>query len=250
MPYYRRRRFTARRPTRSRRRFGRKRRSTYRRRRGGRYNHQSRPMGFPATKLVSFRYVSQVQLDPAAVGPIVAFDTYRATSIYDPEYFTGGHRPMGATQWNNFYQRYIVIGSKIRVKPVKLVGSEQAVTEAPGAVYGLILTADTAPPSATVISASMEQGLGRWRYTSVSGFSSGRSLSLGYSCKRFWNITDVKDVGARLGSSFNNNPTDNAYFVLYYAGLNPVTEPAPLDFVVTITYKCVLSVPNILPQSV
>lgn len=203
-------------------------------------------MPFPANKVVTFKYVTYYNIEPNLLNP-VNYAVFRANSIYAPEQAFGGHRPMGVDQWGAFYQQYCVIGAKITVKPVQYITEEEPVSQSPPGVYGIILSRDTNPPSSTVIQAAMEQGLGVWRYSTISGVSAGSALSLGYSAKKFWNITNVNDNRDYIGSGFGSDPPALAYWTLYYGGVPTSNYPAPLTFVVTIRYKCTLAVPQILP---
>lgn len=217
-------------------------------RRGGRYNRNSRPQPFPANKTVTLKYVVGYYLAPG-VGNAIPYAVFRANSIYDPEYAVGGHRPLGTDQWNVWYQQYVVTGAKITVKPVLAIAAEQPVAQSPPGVYGIILSRDPNPPSVSTILDNMEQGLGVWRYTTTSGVSAGKSLSLGYSARKFWNISNVNDNRVSIGAGFGADPTYQAYWTLYFGGIDPLIYPSPVSFVVTIQYRCSLAVPQILPFS-
>jgi len=44
------------------------------------------------------------------------YDQFVGNGIFDPYYATGGEQPMGFDQWNNFYNKHVVTGSKIVCK--------------------------------------------------------------------------------------------------------------------------------------
>lgn len=43
-------------------------------------------------------------------------DAFYGNGLYDPYVAAGGEQPMGFDQWNNFYNKHVVIGSGIRVQ--------------------------------------------------------------------------------------------------------------------------------------
>jgi hypothetical protein len=58
-------------------------------------------------------------LDPAAVGAGVQ---YASNSIFDPNLTATGHQPLSHDQWSQFYQHYLVMGSKITIKVLNYEG--------------------------------------------------------------------------------------------------------------------------------
>lgn len=251
MPYFRRRRRTTRRTTRPGRRF-RRRTATYRRRRGrrggsGKRYNKYNPLGFPNNKIVTFKYNCYYNLAPDPLGPLATV-VFRTNSIFDPEVSFGGHKPMGVDQWGAFYQQYCVIGSKITARVSQARSAVSVASEGAGSVFGIILSRNPAPPSTVDVQPAMEQGLGTWRYSNLTGKPS--SVSLGYSAKRYWNIQSVKDNWSFIGAGFGADPTYQSYWSFYYGALDYANAtPSAITVNFTIRYKCILSVPQYLPQS-
>jgi len=71
--------------------------------------------GMPSKKVVRMRYSDDVIINPEVPGQGIAH-VLRLNSIHDPDYTTSfaDHQPMGHDEWANFYQRYHVIGVKLR----------------------------------------------------------------------------------------------------------------------------------------
>lgn len=59
---------------------------------------------FPRSSLVSMRYADEIQY----TGTPAYTHSFRANSLFDPDYTGTGHQPMGFDQWSNFYSKYRV----------------------------------------------------------------------------------------------------------------------------------------------
>lgn len=196
--------------------------------------------GFPVNKIVKMRYVTSIRMDPAAGGS--ALFRFRANSINDPDETGAGHQPLGHDQWAQFYNHYIVVGSKITAKFTATTASE---TSALCAVY---LSDDPFTPTTAL--EVIEQGLAHWKSGCLStNGQSAMSVVNTFSAKKFFNLTDVKDNAARIGSYFDGDPNDQAVYTLYYAALNGLADLTAIDVLVTIEYSCVLSEPKSLAVS-
>jgi len=182
------------------------------------------------------RYVEQVSINPG-IGSTSGY-AYRANSIYDPNYSGVGHQPMGHDQWANFYNHYVVIGSRIKVTATAEDAGDPM-------VWGIILNDDATAPSG--VSALIETGRGTYCFTGAVS-KTGRVRSLNYSPRRFHNITNIKDYRA-LGATFGSNPTEEAYYVIWAASMNTATEPGQMDFIVQIDYLVAMQEPKDLSTS-
>lgn len=102
----------------------------------------------------------------AGGGPV--FLVYRGNSIFDPEFATGGLQPPGFDQWMDFYQRFIVHASKIKV------GFTTAGTDAQSQVARccIIPTPNVSNPFTTYESAAANP------YSKVTQFTIGDITSL------------------------------------------------------------------------
>lgn len=72
---------------------------------------------------------------------------------------------------------------------------------------------------------------------------------LNYSTKSFFNVADVKDNFDRLGASFANSPSEQAYFQLFVAPTDGATTGNVVRCTVKITYNVALSEPKNIGQS-
>lgn len=195
------------------------------------------PSGMPAIKVTSLRYVEDLERVSTA-GTLNNY-MFSANNIFDPNVTGTGHQPMGHDQWAILFNHYIVLGSKITIKVIPT-----AATTSPANV-GIYLT-DTVVPPYTTASEFVEARRGVVK-SLVPGTTRTTYLSNTFSCKKFFNIKDVKDNALRLGAVMNNSPTDQAVFDFWYQTVDGAT--ATVYFQVIIDYIVMFSEPKDLVQS-
>lgn len=188
--------------------------------------------GQPKSKVVKMRYADQIALN-AGIGA-AAFYTFRAGSIFDPDYTGTGHQPMGHDQWAQFYNHYVVLGAKITVT----FSNEDA---GDPMIAGVLLNDDTSLTSATVTSI-IENGKGAYCHLDTGGGPGIRRISQKYSAKKFFKC-DVKDR-TDLKATFGTNPTEDAYFVVWTAAMNTGSDPSVVYATVKIDYIVLMSEPK------
>lgn len=217
-----------------------RRKRSYKKRRGVFRLQRQMPVGFPKTNMVKLRYVDSVQLN--AIAGVIDTYVFRANSIFDPNFTGIGHKPNGMDQWGNFYNHYVVVGSKIKV-----TWATTSVTTTGGlSVRGVFLSDDTT--YSTSLTDLLEQSQSR-RSTALPSTTKPTVTVKGYSAKKFFNITNITDNWSRLGANFGVNPQEIAFFVLYYGNANASVDPIAVTALVEIDYICVFSEPKELPQS-
>lgn len=217
-------------------------------RRGGKYRRGLAPtnyIGFPKNKIVKMRYVDTYT---AVADDVYAQVNYRANSIYDPNHLTGGHQPLGYDQWEQFYNHYVVLGSKITVQ---LTSGYQANNNDSVIFWSYLSDDTTLSPISTTDTSLIENGKAKYRITN-GNMQIGKPIVLTtkYSAKKFFNVDDVKDNLTRLGAAFGANPTEEAYFCF---GVGPISGNTNLSgrwtFLVTVDYIVEFSEPKELLQS-
>lgn len=219
-----------------------KRKRTYKKRRGVFRLQKSMPVGFPKTNVVKLRYVESFEINPTTGA--LGYHRFRANSCFDPNYTGTGHQPNGFEQWSQFYNHYVVIGSKINVR----FTLASLTTDTGGMmVCGVSLTDDvTSTSSLTLL---LEQSQTR-KTTGVFNFNNNpRSASKGYSAKKFFNVTNISDNWSRLGALVTASPNEEAYFSVYVGNANAAIDPPTLTCLATIEYICMFSEPKELPES-
>lgn len=199
-------------------------------------------MGFPKQQVVTLRYSDGfllTQADPSHV--------YRANSPYDPDY-TGviaGHQALGWDQWAQFYDHYVVIGSKITVH--MNYGEGGNAVPCVGYIY---LDDDQ---GTYTLNQLVESGVGKTRFLGMTEGKQGPvSIRNTYSAKKFFNITNTKDNVDRLGAAVTANPSEDVYFNVGILPYSDQVSAEAEDIVtgrVTIDYIVLFSEPKTLPTS-
>lgn len=196
---YRRRRRRYRRPT--------YRRKSYRRR----YKKMKmRVGGFGSSKMVKLRYASAFSMTIPADGNL-QIKRYRANSVYDPDWNTGGHQPMNFDTYAALYHKYTVLGSKLTMKYICHQGGT---TTGVPMIVGVMTNDDETETAYSNIHALIENG--RIKYNveaqSVDSYSGKPKVITKYfSAKKFFRVRDVVD-NHQLGALVTQNPSQHAYF--------------------------------------
>jgi len=115
---------------------------------------------------------------------------------------------------------------------------------------GAVLSDDATIGAITGGDSLLENSHTRWKYSPGYVNSNPRlNVSLKYSAKKFFNVTNVKDNLTRLGATFGSNPTDQAFYNVFISSPGGgLTSPA-YNVVVMIDYIVALSEPKELAQS-
>lgn len=197
--------------------------------------------GFPSNRVVKMRYAEQIRMDAGVAQK--AFFNFRANSIFDPNETGGGHQPLGHDQWAQFYNHYIVIGSKITC-------TYTATTNAGSpSIYGIYLSDDTTVPLTAL--QICEQGLAKWKAAPLAtdGGQPARKIFNTFSAKKFFNINDVKDNRSTIGASFNSNPSDVAIYHMFTQAMDNLANPPAVDVLIIIDYIVMMQEPKTLDGS-
>lgn len=202
-------------------------------------------VGFPRTTMVKLRYCDGVQIDPPPGG--LGTHNFRANSCYDPDATGVGHQPMNFDLWSQLYNHYTVVGAKITARFFDDAASFTGL----GFVGGINLSDDS---TFTLTSGTMmEQGLSKYRMafnTQTANAGRGVVVSRGFSCKKFFNITNPMDNTARVGAPTSANPSELAHFIVFVGPLP--SQTADIDafqVAITIDYIVIFSEPREQPQS-
>lgn len=196
--------------------------------------------GFPASKIVKLRYVSDsFTINPSLSG--VATHVFRANSIQDPDFTGVGHQPYGHDTWQTLYNHYTVIGSKITVRLQTSSGNAANSF----ALAGLGLRDDST--ATTTLGLAVESGRCSFRYLGTDDAKNGMiRMTKGYSCKKWFGKT--YNASGTQRAAFGNNPSEEVFYhvsVESAAGddLGAVYGQAVIEYI------CLLQEPKDLGQS-
>lgn len=205
------------------------------------YQRRYIPAGLPSKQVYRLKYATQVTLDAAAAS--TAAHVFKANGLNDPDLTGVGHQPRAWDQLKEFYEHYIVIGSKCKAtftsgattsnyQPSSLVGIELDSDATPAQTLTDWLERDDRNQSSSALAMAQTKG--------------GNAVSVvkTYSPKRFYNIKDIKDNFNRLGAAVSTDPSELAYFNVMTASMDSGTNPGSISAVVEIDYLVLLSEPK------
>lgn len=173
---------------------------------------------FPRRMRSILRY-SQTFTLTSILPSIPVWQTFRAASIYDPDYTAVGHQPYGHDTLATIYNHYHVIQSDIKLT---------ATSEGSNNIMGLMLTDDVSIYS---------------NYDSMREVKPGKVLPLGqgpipssltmrYNYKKQFGNLQRDDLSALYG----NNCLEDMYFICWVEAATNTTVASSCTFMANITY--------------
>lgn len=199
-------------------------------------------MGVPRSKLVTMRAGVYATLSNPSTINFLSYQLVSANSINDPDATGIGYQPYGHDQWHEFYAKYIVVGAAIRV-----TFTSNASINSHGGCVGLHL--GDAPSWAAGVSTPQvlletpRTVMRQWNTRTWDSIT----LKMGYSPKKFWGLTNLKDVRDYQGASFNANPLHRAYWTVFISGYG--YDINSCQVAITVDYKVLMLDPYTLTTS-
>lgn len=205
--------------------------------------------GFPMSKLVKLKYVTEIQLDAASNA--VAVHNFMSNGIFDPDVTGVGHQPLGHDQWASVYDRYTVVGAKIKATPIATSSAGLSPS-----YYGVILQDSSDALSTPSMSPTelLEQKLtsnGPKTFGSTISNNAGtRTVSAvkHFSAKKFFGTKSVTGSGSAYSADFGASPVEQVYFTVWSASAGG-NNPTSFTMNVEIEYICLLQQPVTLARS-
>jgi len=192
-----------------------------------------RKIGMPGmSRIVKFRFVQFTSLNPGTTN--IVSQPFRCNDIFTPDATGGTNQSMGFDQWAQFYSRWMVIGSKIRVKCASHVSGTGPT------VWG-ILKQETATPTATLASHIIEQGTSPWRIQQNVTNGNTTTLTNTWSLRKWYQLKDPRDnmdntyAGAFAGTS----PSRIPYYILWASSVQG-NDVDTLQYIVQIDYIAIV----------
>lgn len=193
------------------------------------------PLALPRSKVVRMRVVARgtITANAGALGIV----KMKANSLNDPTTDFGATLPLGLDQWAAQYQKYIVLGCKVKARFIP-------VTHTGPVACGLHL----ADNDTALANTDHYKELPR---TSAGIVTAQRDLlvrSIKYSGKRFWRLTNIRDDSEQEAtfSTTPGDPTDLAYIHVYVqdmqnANNTTVEVQVEQEFIVLLTNPVTLA---------
>jgi len=169
---------------------------------------------------------------------------YSANGLFDPDFTSTGHQPIGWDQLMLYYTQATCLSSKISLR-VSNNGSNAA-------VIGIALAPDT---SALNISNFLENGLNTTRQIDGRGTTGTgervQTLNLGCDCAKYFGRPASRGIvnDPTLFTTAAANPTEQAYYVIGTYEIGALTDNISMQAEVLIEYDCIFWEPRKAPPS-
>jgi hypothetical protein len=189
---------------------------------------------------VQLAYCDHSSYDPTAT--VVAYNTYRANSLFDPDYTSAGHQPMGYDQWSSLYQCWVV----------PYVTVEMTITPGSAATQGVIfgfLWQSTATIVSTDVNVLRECRFGR---TAFFVPDSGRPITLKYRVEN-WRLAAldqqefIEQGQNGFGGCVDSNPIRGSYLFTWVGTTTSASDPVSVTVDMRLTYAARFT--NPIPQT-
>lgn len=211
------------------------------------YTRSVPQFGFPSTKHVNMRYVSLFNITLPNAHPTQT--VWSANSIHNPlvDPATGGHRPAGYDQWKPFYQQYLVVGSKCTAT---VAGNT---TVGDPALFTIELVREI--PDVTLPANTMGRKLElspqiAWaQLPSAPAYNGPYTLTNTFSARKWFTRHDVLDGWDDLGANYDDDPIEQAYFVVTIGDNAGAAQAGTWELTVELNYSVILAEPNVLVGS-
>lgn len=240
-------------PARRRRRNVRKRRARRRRtlpKRNRRVNRHSAYAGsiLPSKKNFTFKYVDSIE-GLSIIGSPIASHSFRANSLFDPDFTGAGHQPLGFDQIKTMYEEFHVIGCKIKATLYS------ATTNGDALLFFIIPSAaNNINANFLIASDIMEYPAARWTIIKA-GDTDGYDRNIPKTITHQMNVPKfLGKRGGYLASAVDKctasaNPTEQCAFIVGIASMNNLTNAQSISFSTEIEYIAIAHEPQIILAS-
>lgn len=206
-------------------------------RRGIRKRGRTRLYRSPVTKRmrISFRYNQILSFSGAAIQSHI----FAANSVFQPDVTTDDHQPLGYDQYSPFYERYVVMGSRISCQFLSREASE-----------GIIASVQLDTQSAASLNILTEIENRNVAYRCLAGYNSRSPavLKRTFSARKFFSVRDPPG-DPTLVALTSANPSNAAYYIVTCERMDGVSAMAEVQILVTLTYSALLFDPKDIAQS-
>lgn len=213
---------------------------------GRRRNRYSRMINSPFAirTFRTLRYCQQISINPAS--GTAGYYTFRANSLYDPDYTGTGHQPLYFDQLMSIYNHYQVFGAKITFKVFNSTNTTPY-------VMGIKLDdSSTIAGSLNTAEAILEQNRVLRKLVSNPANATGRDTqcTMYFNAPKFFGIDRKAFAGNPIyRGNDSNNPQEDAYFQCFIAPTNGLADLQAFDCQVEITFYSMFSEPKDIAQS-
>jgi len=189
---------------------------------------------FPKSMITKHRYVSTHTLTPSGAALIASYQ-FRGNSLYDPDYTSAGHQPLGFDEYSNLYEHFTVLGSKI------------SITAATGGIPVVVGITRDSDATLTVNYDTVQENADTVWGSHASG-SKPLVLRAATSMKKWFNRKAIKD-DPKLRGTPSTDCEETMFYHLWVKALSATAVPSATDINVVIEYIALWSEPKELVQS-
>lgn len=192
--------------------------------------HSAMPL--PPKFTCKHRYVEDttIQLDPTGVAPVIY--SFRANSLYDPNYSGVGHQPLGFDQIMPFYNHYTVIGAKIKVQFFNC-DTSLLVPQ----IAGIYMNGEQTPTLANWQTLAEQGNLtyGSMAMNNANTTLTSLALTKTFSARKYFGRRGILTEDDFRGTS-TTNPAEQAYFHIFVCPSDNATNTGVVRALVEIEY--------------
>lgn len=211
------------------------------------YTKPRMPSYMPLNKKVGrfkLRYAEETVTLTPSMGSVATY-SFRANSLFDPNYSGVGHQPLTFDQIAVLYDHYTVTGAKIRA----VFYCEDASTTY-GVVCGIKVD-DNGGISGNMQNIMEHSRNTHWKHMRSNANGAGPAMCMvthTFSARKFFGIKDPVD-NETVGASCTANPTDVAFFNIFYGHPDGLTTPPACRVDVFIEFNAIFAEPKDLQSS-
>lgn len=223
-------------------------RKTYKKKRGGYQNVQVTRAPLPRKFTTKLKYVGNDTMNVGATG-IPAAHVFRINSIYDPDFTTAGHQPMGFDQIAPLYDHWTVIGCKWKAT---FSSNETGTTTDRANVCGYMISdADkTSYINGSDVNELMENPEVRSTVVAnATGGASTKSISGKINPNKFLGRAGAPLNDDQLKGTISTNPAEQAYVNFFVAPMVSGNDTVSVQCLFELEYIVVFHEPKQLSQS-
>jgi hypothetical protein len=164
---------------------------------------------------------------------------FATNSLYDPDQTGTGHQPLGFDDLKIFFDHYVVVGARIRVR---FSAAGATANNTSNVLCGIMLTDDLT--SATDPRVFLEQPFGVSTELAMTlSHKPFQELRHHWTAKEWYNLGDPMDNFNNIGALYSANPSEMAYFTVWVADHYSGDSTRSVRFTVEIDYDAVLLEP-------
>lgn len=169
-------------------------------------NYVHRPIGIPDTQYTVIRYVDLVSF----TGSTSSY-TFRANSLFDPDFTSTGHQPYYFDQFIASYEKYRVFKTHIKLRVTNI--SQTDVSE-------VVLVPGSQIPTLTSLSLAREMPRSKCTGILPAFQAVPIEISLSLRTKTVLGLQSRQIYDQDYGAVFNANPVELWYYTIYCWGLS------------------------------